>query len=107
MAHHSSEVPLNEIDEFNEIRCSLNQRGLDIEVRLREKLGATGQFPEGKYSEHDEGEIQFAVAADATCEKVFIDFGTPIRSLGMTAEQAAELGEMLIKKSLECRGIAS
>jgi hypothetical protein len=107
MAHHSSEVPLNEIDEFNELRRTLNQRGIEIETRLREKLGATGRFPEGKYSEHDEGEIQFAVAADASCGKVFVEFGKPVRSLGMTAEQAASLGEMLIKKSLECRGISS
>jgi hypothetical protein len=103
MAHHSGEIPLAEIRRMQQL---LGQNGLVAEARLREQLGATGRFPEGKIAEHDEGEIRFAIAADPSRGKVLIDFGKSIRSLGMTSEQAAELGEMLIKKSMECRGIS-
>jgi hypothetical protein len=85
MSHHSSELPLQELDRI--------RRALD--------LGATGRFPDGKVVAHDEGELRFAVASDPTRQ-----FGKSIRSLVMTAEQASELGKLLIDKSLECRGIA-
>lgn len=62
-------------------------------------LGATGRYPEGKLSEHDEGEIAFAVAADPKLKKVLIDFGKPVAFLGMNKTQAIELGQMLIDKA--------
>jgi hypothetical protein len=68
-------------------------------------LGATGQYPEGRYGPHDEGEIKFAVAADAPNQKVLIEFGKPVRSLGMNAEQAQGLINMLQAKLWELRGI--
>ena len=55
----------------------------------------------------DEGEIRFAVAADTEAGKVLIDFGKPVRSLGMTAEQAQGLVDLLQKKVWALRGIAS
>jgi hypothetical protein len=66
-----------------------------------EGLGATGRFPEGKLNEHDEGEIAFAVAADPEHKKILIHFGTPVAFLGMTGEQAIQLGQMLIAKAGE------
>lgn len=39
-------------------------------------LGATGEFPEGKLTEVDEGELKFAVGYMKG--KVVIDFGTPV-----------------------------
>jgi hypothetical protein len=89
MSHHSSEMPLEELER----------------IRRAVQLGATGRFPDGKVVEHDEGEIRFAVASDPKHQKVFIEFGKSIRSLGMTAEQASDLGKLLIDKSLESRGI--
>jgi hypothetical protein len=69
--------------------------------RLTEQLGATGRYPEGKLNEHDEGEIAFAVAADPKHKKVLIDFGKPVAFLGMTGEQAKQLGQMLIDKAAQ------
>lgn len=71
---------------------------------LKEQLGATGRYPEGKLSKHDEGEIAFAVAADPKHGKVLIDFGKPVAFLGMNADQAIALGEMLIAKAGELKG---
>ena len=88
MAHHGSELPEYMRDEARRL-----------------KLGATGQFPEGKVDEVDEGEIQFAVAADALKSKVYVNFGKPVAFLGMTPEQAQQLGAMLQEKAFAARGV--
>ena len=61
------------------------------------KLGATGQFPHGKMSAADEGAIMFKVDEDGG--NVVLDFGTPVVWMGMTAEQAVALGQLLIAKA--------
>jgi hypothetical protein len=74
---------------------------------LREKLGSpenigpTGEFPDGKVTEEDEGGIKFGVAADKYRGLVHIDFGKPIQWLAMTAKEAANLGQMLNEKARE------
>lgn len=78
----------------------------DLNKRLTEAradlpIGATGRFPHGKLSEHDEGEIAFAIAADPKNKKVLIDFGKPVALLGMTKAQAIELGQLLIRRAGE------
>lgn len=65
-------------------------------------LGATGEFPQGKLADDDEGEIRFAVAADKNAGKVIIDFGSPVTWVGMDPEQASQLGDTLRKKADEC-----
>lgn len=69
------------------------------------KFGATHRFPDGKLCDHDEGEIQYGVAADPKRQIVLIDFGKPVRSIGFTPEQASDLAEALTRKAWECRGI--
>ena len=71
--------------------------------QMRERLGATGRYPEGKLGEHDEGEIAFAVAADPKNKKVLIDFGKPVAFLGMNPDQAIALGEVLIARGRELK----
>lgn len=72
--------------------------------QLTERIGATGRYPEGRLGKHDEGEIAFAVAADPKHKKVLINFGKPVAFLGMNADQAIALGEMLIAKGRELKG---
>lgn len=67
--------------------------------------GPTGQFPEGKLTADDEGEIRYAVAADRERQKVVIDFGAPVRWVGMTPDQADHLGRLLIAKGGEARPV--
>lgn len=58
-----------------------------------EKFGATGQFPEGKLNDVDEGEIQFGITIDKG--KVVLNFGKEISWIGMNPDQARELGALL------------
>ncbi len=83
MSHHSQEP-----HQIEALRALFEKEG--------HKLGATGEFPEGKLDPSDAGEILFAVAADGG--KVIVDFGeTPIAWLGMPAETARALAELLRK----------
>lgn len=65
------------------------------------KLGATGQFPQGKSDEHDEGELQMALAADHRAGIVRVEFGKPIGWLGLPAREARTLATLLIEKADE------
>ncbi len=56
-------------------------------------FGATGRHPEGRIDPGDEGEIRFGVGAHDG--RVVLDFGKPVHSLGMLAEQAEQLAETL------------
>ena len=72
---------------------------------LRNKLGAMGEYPEGKLNETDEGAIQFGVLHDPATGKVLLNFGTPVSWIGMNAGQAAKLGNTLIKHARDVRVI--
>jgi len=69
------------------------------------KLGATGRQPLAPVSTDDEGEIQMGLSCDRNKRKVYLNFGKPIAWLGLTPEQAFDLGEGLIEHSRTCRGI--
>jgi len=59
------------------------------------KLGATGEYPEGKLTPADEGALQFAVGV---CDgKVCLDFGTPVVWIGMAPADAHRLAENLMR----------
>lgn len=96
MAHHSSDDPMK-----NPAMESL--RKLMQEDKVRELLGSsaafgpTGRYPEGKIAPNDEGEIRFGVARDG--DKVLVDFGTPVHSIGMTRDQARDFGVLLIRRA--------
>jgi hypothetical protein len=59
------------------------------------KLGATGRFPQGQLTEHDEGEIQFQ--SGVVDRKVIVDFGQEVVWVGMDAAQARSLARALLK----------
>lgn len=76
--------------------------GKDLSDDLREQaqqqgLGATGQFPEGKLTETDEGEIRIAVGVHSG--KVVVNFGKPVAWFALDSKQARELAESLRKMS--------
>jgi len=89
MAHHNFDTPEDLKRMFNELAP-------------QPPFGATGRYPMGTYSENDEGEIRFGVAADKRNKKVLVDFGKPVHSLGMTPEQALELAASLKAKAESC-----
>jgi len=63
--------------------------------------GKTGNFPRGKLHPADEGEICLAIAADPQHGIVVVDFGTPVRWLGMPPEQARQLAATLFRCAQE------
>ena len=52
------------------------------------KLGATGEFPQGKMNSEDEGELRLGVTADKG--NVVIAFGTPVTWIGLPPKVALE-----------------
>ena len=88
MAHHGFELP-----DF--------MRDAALEMRL----GATGNYPEGKLNETDEGEIQVGITADPEHQKVLINFGKPIVWFGLTPSQAIDFSNSLQDKAFKARGI--
>lgn len=90
MAHHSGErSPL--IDEM--FRRSPTEPPA---------LGPTGQFPEGKLTPEDEGEIRVGIThLDG---KVVMDFGKPTAWIGFTAEQADQMAAVLRTHAAIIRG---
>ena len=69
---------------------------------ISDRLGPTDRFPEGKLSESDEGELQFAVGVEKG--KVVIHFGEPTMWIGLTPQQAADLAASIIQKARTISG---
>lgn len=65
------------------------------------ELGATGDHPEGKLNEDDEGGLQFAVGRDKGC--VILDFGKPVSWLGMPPDLADDIADLLKKHAQAIR----
>ena len=56
-------------------------------------IGPTGEFPEGKLGEHDEGELQFAITHQRG--QVVLSFNTPVAWVGMDPDKADALAHLL------------
>jgi hypothetical protein len=97
MSNHSS------FPDQDMLRHLLDAKSAEAKERTMTRImesapvGATGNFPKGKLTKADEGEISFLVGAKN--DKVILQFGTPVAWMGMTPEQAVDLGEMLIQKA--------
>lgn len=97
MSHHSNDFDPQMSEETMRQFVEAGQKaGNAIQDILKEHIGPTGNFPEGKLTEHDEGEIAMAVYRKDG--KVIIDFGSKVTWLGMNPNQAIELGNALIKQ---------
>jgi hypothetical protein len=116
MGHHFNNGPIPGFDalfgdENTQQRIAELERKLDEERRKNAqpivmeigadgpKLGATGQFPDGKLSDNDEGEIMIGIAVYRG--KVLFNFGKPVQGVGFTPEQAEQIGRDLINKARE------
>lgn len=62
---------------------------------IRKQLGATGEFPEGKVTKEDEGEIRLAIGSKTGT--VFIEFGKPVAWIGFTPQQAKQIALTLLE----------
>lgn len=65
------------------------------------KLGATGNFPKGKVSADDEGELRMAMGNKEG--KVILEFGKPIKWVGLDPSDADALIAGLTKHAKAAR----
>jgi hypothetical protein len=66
------------------------------------KLGATGQFPQGKAAPDDEGELQLGVTHREG--NVEIHFGKPIAWLAFPPEKALEFARIIMEHAHQAQG---
>lgn len=59
------------------------------------EVGPTGEFPEGKVREDDEGALRFAIGVTEGA-KVFIEFGTEVKWMAFGPDDAIELAQSII-----------
>lgn len=85
MSHHGH----NDIENFSPMFEELRKHQEQI----------AGQYPNKRMVKSDEGALVFGVSTMG--EKVIIAFGEPTAWMGMTGDQAAELGLLLIKRAKE------
>lgn len=105
MSNHSSDIPPELRQKFAEMFKEVqpeNFVGAEKEALISQfvnnEIGRTGRYPEGKLHQRDEGEIAFAVGTQQ--DKVILNFGTPVTWVGMPAQNAIELGRLLIKHGM-------
>jgi hypothetical protein len=60
-------------------------------------FGATGNFPQGKISDDDEGELILGVAWDDVSKNVIIDFGKSINWIGLDAPKAILFANSILR----------
>ena len=97
MSHHSATPP--DFGDENDPAFQARQKLMRELLNTTGFRGATGHFPNGQMSKHDEGAIQFAIGEQDG--KVVMDFGTPVHWFGMTPEEAADLASLLLKRARE------
>lgn len=106
MSHHSDENPFKngengENKDFSkEFSNPFFKPFAEIAKLAKDtpKHGATGNFPDGKITDDDKGEIQLKIATRAN--NVIIDFGEkPIYWMGMNKQQALALGRALFENA--------
>ena len=68
-----------------------------------EELGPTGQYPDGKLSEDDDGELRFALAHDPSKDIVVMSFGVPVNWLGVPAPIAEHISRGLVAHASRLR----
>lgn len=66
---------------------------------LREELGATGRFPDGKLNADDEGELHFAITRKG--DQVILNFGKPVAWLAFPRATARRIATALLNAADE------
>lgn len=61
--------------------------------------GPTGRYPLGHYLPGDQGELAAKISTDVQHKLVRIDFGTTVKWLSMTKQQALTISKMLAERA--------
>ncbi len=62
---------------------------------------ARRSWPEGRINSDDEGELAMACTADKEHGVVVLDFGKPVKWVGLPPQEAVRMAEILIAKARE------
>jgi hypothetical protein len=65
----------------------------------KREVGATGQFPQGKLNDDDQGELRLAVGFDKLDGIVRVEFGKPVAWLGLPPPEAIQLARALLRNA--------
>lgn len=90
MSHHHGGFP--EENQFNHEEL----KSFFINKAEWPKLGATGNFPNGKINDEDEGQIAIGIAHTEE-GKIIMNFGKAVKWIGFTKEEAKVIAESLLK----------
>jgi len=63
--------------------------------------GATGEFPDGKICEGDEGELGMTIESDKARKVIIIDFGKSVRWIGLGPAEVDGLIDLLQRHKAE------
>lgn len=114
--HGEDEININErMEKFTEranAEKGLSQKAEELEKTKNlsqkfdelDKLRAgqpDGKLPPIRLTPQDQGDIRFSVGTSMDKKRVVINFGKQIRWVGMTRNQAIEVGRALIKSAKE------
>lgn len=94
MSHSNENYPFN-LHSDDELKRLLNE--IKVDPAPTGELGPTGHFPDGKLADNDEGGIQFGITTIGG--RVVIDFGKPIRTIGLTRDESVRLANYLFEKA--------
>jgi len=61
-------------------------------------FGPTGDFPQGKMSNDDEGGLQIGITSDEH-GRVIINFGTQLSWIGLEREYVVQFAQLLLKRA--------
>jgi hypothetical protein len=70
-------------------------------IKMAEKPGPTGKFPEGKLIPDDEGELNVGITSYNG--NVIMHFGKPVTWIGLPPEAAVKVAQAIIDRAIEAR----
>lgn len=74
-----------------------------IEDMARKSMGATGEFPDGRINEGDDGELRLSVGIDIVNQCVVMDFGQRVSWIGMPKADAEGISKAIAERAKELK----
>jgi hypothetical protein len=69
----------------------------------KRRFGATGEFPQGKLNDSDEGSLKIGIAYDKLNGVVHVEFGKPVTWLGLPPNEAIAFANSILMKAREAK----
>lgn len=83
------------IKAMRETADRLERNDILERVEFPDSCGATGDYPEGKLHDRDEGGLNLAIGSDRKTKKIIVSFGKPTAWIGMSASEAMQVADSI------------